>query len=559
MTQFKDKSERARRSCPAGLFTYPALMAADILLYDTDEVPVGDDQRQHLELTRDLAVRFNSRYGDTFVVPEATSSRQAGARVMDLQDPTSKMSKSVDSPAGHDPAARRARATIEQEDQAGRHRHRRRGALRPRGQARRVEPAVDPRRLHRPRPPRRSPSGYTQYGPLKADTADAVVELLAPIQARYAELAADPAEVAPHPRRRRGAGPQDRGDDPRPGPRGGRVARLPDDEPAADRALDVGPGPDLASPGGGRRRARRAARSSVRLPRRPPCSSPRRPTRRRPRRWMPAAQGPSASPSTRPPPPRGSTGPCGRRPPPSRASARRWPPSRRRPRPSPSRATYPRASPSSAAPGALDHVTRLQGGGPADGAWITQQTARQLGLRPGAGCTSGAPTRRCRSRASTTTSGPQLLADPFDPYWCSQASPPGATRRLRGPTAAGGAARPGDLPAPRPRHRRRTDGPGLGGVWSSRSTSRRHRTAPASPPSTRSYPTCSRPGSPPTTSRTSRSRSPAPRSRSWSTARRPSPRTSATPSSRSASPGSSPHCCWSARPGPTGSTVARTR
>ena len=85
MTQFKDKSEGAE-FVSAGLFTYPALMAADILLYDTDRVPVGDDQRQHLELARDLAERFNSRYGDTFVVPEAAIPT-VGARVMDLQHP----------------------------------------------------------------------------------------------------------------------------------------------------------------------------------------------------------------------------------------------------------------------------------------------------------------------------------------------------------------------------------------------------------------------------------------------------------------------------------------
>ena len=98
MTQFKDKSDKAE-FVSAGLFTYPALMAADILLYDTDRVPVGDDQRQHLELSRDLAIRFNSRYGDTFVVPEAAIPT-AGARVMDLQDPTAKMSKSADTEAG---------------------------------------------------------------------------------------------------------------------------------------------------------------------------------------------------------------------------------------------------------------------------------------------------------------------------------------------------------------------------------------------------------------------------------------------------------------------------
>ena len=98
MTQWKDKRERAE-FVSAGLFTYPALQAADILLYDTDEVPVGDDQRQHLELARDLAIRFNSRYGDTLVVPKHVIP-PVGARIMDLQDPTKKMSKSLDSPQG---------------------------------------------------------------------------------------------------------------------------------------------------------------------------------------------------------------------------------------------------------------------------------------------------------------------------------------------------------------------------------------------------------------------------------------------------------------------------
>ncbi|HEX7095034.1 MAG TPA: tryptophan--tRNA ligase, partial [Acidimicrobiales bacterium] len=98
MTQFKDKADRAD-FVSAGLFTYPALMAADILLYDVERVPVGDDQRQHLELARDIAERFNSRHGPTFVVPEAAIPT-AGARVMDLQDPTSKMSKSTSSPQG---------------------------------------------------------------------------------------------------------------------------------------------------------------------------------------------------------------------------------------------------------------------------------------------------------------------------------------------------------------------------------------------------------------------------------------------------------------------------
>ncbi|MFL6243881.1 MAG: tryptophan--tRNA ligase, partial [Acidimicrobiia bacterium] len=98
MTQFKDKSE-GQESVTAGLFDYPVLMVADILLYDTDEVPIGDDQRQHLELARDVAIRFNTRFGDTFVVPKATFP-PVGARIMDLQNPTAKMSKSVDSPQG---------------------------------------------------------------------------------------------------------------------------------------------------------------------------------------------------------------------------------------------------------------------------------------------------------------------------------------------------------------------------------------------------------------------------------------------------------------------------
>lgn len=100
MTQFKDKSAKggAERSS-VGLFTYPILQAADILLYQADEVPVGEDQRQHLELTRDLAQRFNSRFGDTFTVPRARIVR-ATAKVLDLQDPSSKMSKSAESSAG---------------------------------------------------------------------------------------------------------------------------------------------------------------------------------------------------------------------------------------------------------------------------------------------------------------------------------------------------------------------------------------------------------------------------------------------------------------------------
>ena len=93
MTQFKDKS--AKESAPAGLFTYPILMAADILLYDTDVVPVGNDQKQHIELCRDIAIRVNGKYDKTFVVPEGRFLK-AGARVMALDDPTKKMSKSAE-------------------------------------------------------------------------------------------------------------------------------------------------------------------------------------------------------------------------------------------------------------------------------------------------------------------------------------------------------------------------------------------------------------------------------------------------------------------------------
>lgn len=100
MTQYKDKALGKGESVSVGLFTYPILMAADILLYDTDVVPVGDDQKQHVELARDLAIRFNRDYGDTFVVPEP-QIRKEGARIMGLDDPTKKMSKSASSPKNY--------------------------------------------------------------------------------------------------------------------------------------------------------------------------------------------------------------------------------------------------------------------------------------------------------------------------------------------------------------------------------------------------------------------------------------------------------------------------
>ncbi|MGL5648591.1 MAG: tryptophan--tRNA ligase [Clostridium sp.] len=100
MTQYKDKSQKAinkGESISAGLFNYPVLMAADILLYQTDLVPVGIDQRQHLELARDIAIRFNTTYSDTFKVPDGYTPK-AGAKIMDLQDPSKKMSKSEENP-----------------------------------------------------------------------------------------------------------------------------------------------------------------------------------------------------------------------------------------------------------------------------------------------------------------------------------------------------------------------------------------------------------------------------------------------------------------------------
>ena len=99
MTQYKDKARKQQENISVGLFDYPVLMAADILLYQTDLVPVGDDQRQHLELTRDIAIRFNRDYGETFKVPDAYIPK-IGARIMSLSDPTKKMSKSDDDPNG---------------------------------------------------------------------------------------------------------------------------------------------------------------------------------------------------------------------------------------------------------------------------------------------------------------------------------------------------------------------------------------------------------------------------------------------------------------------------
>lgn len=186
MTQFKDKSSQ-QEHVSGGLFAYPCLMAADILLYDADEVPVGADQTQHVELTRDLAIRFNARYGETFVVPKATFPK-AGTRVRDLQEPTRKMSKSLDSPG-----------TIWLDDDLNLMIKKVKRAVTDTDSEVRYDPE------HKPgitnlldifsaatgEPPSEIASRYEQYGPLKADTADALCDLLRPIQDRYYELMDD--------------------------------------------------------------------------------------------------------------------------------------------------------------------------------------------------------------------------------------------------------------------------------------------------------------------------------------------------------------------------------
>lgn len=187
MTQFKDKSENAD-FISAALFTYPALQAADIALYDTDIVPVGDDQRQHVEFTRDVVTRFNSRFGDTLVVPEHRIPA-AGARIMDLQAPENKMSKSTDSPQGivyltDEPAVitkKLKRAVTDNDGEVRYDTETKPG----------VSNLLNILSVATDRDPETVAKEYSQYGPLKTDAADALIEMLRPVQARRAEL--DPA------------------------------------------------------------------------------------------------------------------------------------------------------------------------------------------------------------------------------------------------------------------------------------------------------------------------------------------------------------------------------
>ncbi len=192
MTQFKDKSEQ-NNFVSGGLLTYPALQAADVLLYDTEIVPVGQDQRQHLELTRDIAERFNARYGETFVLPQTVVPTTA-ARVMDLQHPRSKMSKSAASPQG----------SIGVLDDLGAVRKRIKRAVTDSDHEVRYEPETKPGVANlldmlaaaTGEDPADLAGRYEQYGPLKADTAEAVCDLLAPIQERFRALRDDPAATA---------------------------------------------------------------------------------------------------------------------------------------------------------------------------------------------------------------------------------------------------------------------------------------------------------------------------------------------------------------------------
>jgi tryptophanyl-tRNA synthetase len=191
MTQFKEKGGESE-SVRVGLFTYPILQAADILLYDADRVPVGDDQRQHLELTRDLAIRFNHHLGNTFVVPEAAVPKVA-ARVMDLQEPTRKMSKSVSSPLGTvlvlDPPEeidRKVRKAVTDTETTVRFDPEAKPGVSNLVEILAAATGEDPAAVA---------DRYSSYGPLKADLSAALVELLRPVRERYAELAADPGHV----------------------------------------------------------------------------------------------------------------------------------------------------------------------------------------------------------------------------------------------------------------------------------------------------------------------------------------------------------------------------
>jgi tryptophanyl-tRNA synthetase len=195
MTQFKDKSTRqGGESTTVGLFTYPVLQAADVLLYDTELVPVGEDQRQHLELARDVAQRFNSRFPDTFVVPDVLIPKVT-AKIYDLQDPSSKMSKSALTDAGlinllDDPAksAKKIRSAVTDSEREIRYDVTAKPGVSNLLSIQSAVTGVDINTLV---------DGYAGrgYGDLKKETAEAVVEFVTPIKRRVDELLADPAQL----------------------------------------------------------------------------------------------------------------------------------------------------------------------------------------------------------------------------------------------------------------------------------------------------------------------------------------------------------------------------
>jgi tryptophanyl-tRNA synthetase len=189
MHQFKDKSAREQQLVRTSLFLYPVLQAADILAYKTDEVPVGDDQRQHLELTRDIAERFNATYGEVFVVPRHRIP-DVGARIMDLQDPTTKMSTTYSSESGliyvdDEPDAIRRKVKRAQTDSGSEVR---------RGEGKEgIANLIDILSVARGVTPDEVEREFEGegYGAFKEAVGDAVAELLAPVRERYAELRGD--------------------------------------------------------------------------------------------------------------------------------------------------------------------------------------------------------------------------------------------------------------------------------------------------------------------------------------------------------------------------------
>jgi tryptophanyl-tRNA synthetase len=192
MTQFKEKSDQ-QEFVSVGLFTYPVLMAGDILLYQTDAVPVGEDQRQHLELARDIAERFNSRYGETFRLPDAIIP-EVGGRIMDLQEPTKKMSTTGGTEQGTvyvldtpETIQRKFKTAVTDSGRDVRRGPGKEG----------ISNLIEILSIATGSEPDEIESRYdgAGYGQFKADVAEAVIELLAPVKRRYEELRADPGEL----------------------------------------------------------------------------------------------------------------------------------------------------------------------------------------------------------------------------------------------------------------------------------------------------------------------------------------------------------------------------